>query len=68
MTIGEIDFNSVFPLFPGGISPERNVEEVPFFSVSVLIWIIFIIMMPILYSNLLVSVDTYMLIYCYSDS
>ena len=59
MTIGEIDFNSVFRLFPGGISPEKNVEEIPFFSVSVLIWIIFIIMMPILYSNLLVSVGTY---------
>ena len=52
MTTGELDFDSLFRLRPDGTS--ENVVEIPFFEVSILLWIFFLIMMPILLSNLLV--------------
>ena len=55
MTTGELDFDTLFRQFPGGAGEDEEVEEVPFIEVSFLLWIIFIIMMPILLSNLLVS-------------
>ena len=54
MTTGELDFDGLFRLDPNG-TPE-NVVEIPFFEVSIILWILFLIMMPILLSNLLVSV------------
>ena len=53
MTTGELDFDSLFRLNPNG-APE-NMVEIPFFEVSIILWILFLIMMPILLSNLLVS-------------
>ena len=53
MTTGELDFDSLFRLDPSGTS--ENVVEIPFFEVSIILWILFLIMMPILLSNLLVS-------------
>ena len=54
MTTGEVDFNSILRLFPEG-GNDGTVMEVPYLEVSYLLWIIFIIIMPILLSNLLVS-------------
>lgn len=48
MTTGEFDFD---PLFNQGGDEE---EEVPYNAVSVILWIIFIVLMPILLMNLLV--------------
>ena len=53
MTTGELDFDSLFRLHPEGTT--ENVVEIPFFDVSIIMWILFLIMMPILLSNLLVS-------------
>ena len=53
MTIGELDFDSLFPLDPKDMN--EKVVEIPFFDVSITLWILFLIMMPILLSNLLVS-------------
>ena len=53
MTTGELDFDSLFRLHPDGTT--ENVVELPFFEVSIILWILFLIMMPILLSNLLVS-------------
>ena len=47
MTAGDIDFDSVFL---SGMS-----ESVPFLGLSQLTWILFIIIMPILFTNMLVS-------------
>lgn len=49
MTTGEFEFDTIFQ--QGGDST----EDVPFFPVSVILWIIFIILMPILLTNLLVG-------------
>ena len=56
MTTGELDFNSIFRQFPGGAEDGDATEEIPFPEVSFILWIIFLIMMPILLTNLLVSV------------
>jgi len=55
MTTGELDYDSIFRQFPGGAGEGEVVEEIPFLPISVLLWIIFIILMPILLTNLLVS-------------
>ena len=52
MTIGELDFDNLFPLNPKGTN--EKAVEIPFFEVSITLWILFLIMMPILLSNLLV--------------
>ena len=49
MTTGELDFDS---LFQHG-SPIG--DQLPYLAASIIIWIIFIILMPILLTNLLVS-------------
>ncbi len=48
MTTGEFDFD---PLFRQG---GDETEEPPYHAVSVILWIIFIVLMPILLMNLLV--------------
>ena len=58
MTTGEFDFDSIFRQFPGGAEDGDITEEIPFPEVSFLLWIIFLIMMPILLTNLLVSLIT----------
>ena len=55
MTTGEFEFDSIFRQFPGGAEPESVMEEIPFPRVSFVIWIIFLVLMPILLTNLLVS-------------
>ena len=52
MATGEYDFNGHFHLSPGGGSEDQ--PELPFLHVTVVIWIVFIAVMPILLINMLV--------------
>jgi len=59
MTTGELDFENLFRFSSGPSSPEENTDvNLPFMEVSGVLWVIFLIMMPILYTNLLVSAYT----------
>ena len=53
MSSGDLGFDAIFRQFPGGTS--EQVDEIPFLQVSCLLWILFLIVMSILFSNLLVS-------------
>ena len=53
MTAGSIDFDSTFRLDLAGMREEE--EDVRYLHLSGLLWIIFIIIMPILFANMLVS-------------
>ena len=55
MTTGEFEYDSIFRQFPGGDESSATIEEIPFPGVSFLLWIIFLILMPILLTNLLAS-------------
>ena len=55
MTTGEFEYDSIFRQFPGGDSESTTIEEIPFPAVSFILWIIFLVLMPILLTNLLVS-------------
>lgn len=52
MSTGELDFDSIFRQDPAGGSDDA--EEVPFPAISFMLWIVFIIIMPILLTNMLV--------------
>ena len=53
MTAGEINYDGIFRL---SLSEEGNEErELAFLPVAYIIWIPFIIIMPILFANMLVS-------------
>ena len=54
MTTGELDFDSIFRQDPAGGSDDA--EEIPFPSISYMLWIVFIIIMPILLNNMLVCI------------
>lgn len=53
MTGGDYDFDSFFHFSPSGDTEEQ--DDVPFLTVAVIFWIIFLILMPILLINMLVS-------------
>ena len=53
MTTGELDFDDLFRQSPNGESENEN--EIQFEAVSYILWIIFIVIMPILLTNMLVS-------------
>jgi transient receptor potential cation channel subfamily A protein 1 len=53
MTTGEFDYSGIFRLAPMGT--HETFEEIPFPPVSYILWIAFIIIMPILLTNLLVG-------------
>ena len=56
MAVGEMDFETVFRLTSGGVGSIDEVPTpIPYTRVSILLWIFFLIMMPILLMNLLVS-------------
>lgn len=57
MTTGEFEYDAIFRQFPGGAEAEAITDEIPFPPVSFLLWIIFLVLMPILLTNLLVSVQ-----------
>ena len=52
---GGFDFDAIFRQAPGATTDDNDLGEIPFPSVSYVMWIIFIIIMPILLNNLLVS-------------
>ena len=54
MTTGELDFDSIFRQDPAGGSDDA--EEVPFPPISYMLWIVFVIIMPVLLNNMLVCV------------
>ena len=54
MTTGELDFDSIFRQDPAGGSDDA--EEVPFPPISYMLWIVFIIIMPVLLNNMLVCI------------
>ena len=54
MTAGDFDFDSIFRLDPAGGSDDA--EEIPFPPVSYLLWIVFVVVMPILLTNMLVCI------------
>ena len=54
MTTGELDFDSIYRQDPAGRSDDA--EEIPFPPISYMLWIVFIIIMPILLNNMLVCV------------
>jgi len=53
MTTGDFDFDSLFRLSPNG--ENEGVNDIPFPAISVILWMIFIILMPILLTNMLVG-------------
>lgn len=56
MTTGEFEFDNIFQQTPGGVnSVDQIPEQIPFQVVSYLLWMIFLILMPILLTNLLVG-------------
>ena len=53
MITGEMDYEGIFRQSSGGT--EDQIPELPFPEISYLLWIIFLIMVPILLNNLLVN-------------
>ena len=55
MTADDFDFDSLFRLDSAGESDDA--EQVPFPPVSYMLWIVFVIVMPVLLINMLVSLS-----------
>ena len=53
MTTGEFEFDAIFHQAPGSL--DAGLGDIPYPQVSYALWIAFIILMPILLTNLLVS-------------
>lgn len=53
-SFGGADYNGLFALSHEG---ETNLEPLPFPTVSIILWVLFLIMMLILLVNMLVSLD-----------
>ncbi|XP_064387692.1 transient receptor potential cation channel subfamily A member 1 homolog [Halichondria panicea] len=53
MTTGELDYDTIFRLDPSGGSDDA--EEIRFPPISFILWIMFIILMPIILTNMLTS-------------
>lgn len=63
MAAGDFNFDTVFRLSPSGAS--ESTQEILFPPISYILWIIFVILMPILFTNMLVNMHTvYMLKSC----
>ena len=56
MTTGEFDYSGIFHLTPSGA--DETFHDIPFPTVSYILWILFIILMPILLTNMLVCFST----------
>ena len=55
MSTGELDFDAIFRQDPTGGS--AGVEEIPFPAVSYILWIVFVVLMPVLLTNMLVCLS-----------
>ena len=53
MTTGEMDYESIFHQSSGGSTDV--IPDIPFPALSFILWIIFLILMPVLFANLLVG-------------
>ncbi len=67
MTIGELEYDSLFRQDPGGLKPGDGLqEEIEFEALARVLWLIFLIFMPIILINLLVRIEgTCMYMYMY---
>jgi len=54
MTAGDFSFDTVFRRSPSGES--EGAQEILFPPISYILWIIFVILMPVLFTNMLVSI------------
>ena len=54
MTTGELDFDTMFRFDNSGLSDAPEIAHAP---VSVLLWIIFVVVMTILLTNMLVNIS-----------
>jgi len=54
MTAGDFSFDTVFRRSPSGGS--ESIQEIKFPPISHILWIIFVILMPVLFTNMLVSI------------
>ena len=52
MTTGEMGYEDIFHQASGG--SDDDIPPIPFPEVSYILWVIFLILMPILFTNLLV--------------
>ncbi len=56
MTIGEFEYDSLFRQDPGGLKDgDALQDEIEFEALARVLWVIFLIFMPIILINLLVS-------------
>lgn len=55
MATGELDFDAIFRLDPSGGSD--NTEEIKFPPISYILWIMFIVFIPVILMNMLVSCE-----------
>ena len=54
MTAGDFNFDTVFRKSPSG--EIEHAQEIQFPPISYILWIIFVILMPILFTNMLVNI------------
>ncbi len=57
MTTGELDYDGIFRLDPSGGSDGE--QEIAFPPVSFILWILFIVIMPVILTNMLVRTYAY---------
>ena len=61
MTAGDFEFDSIFRQDPAGESDDA--EEIFYREISYILWIVFIILMPILLTNMLVNHNAVLIIH-----
>ena len=54
MTTGEVDYNSLFRQPSEGSPDLKDIPDLPFPEISFILWIAFLVLIPILFTNLLV--------------
>ena len=52
MTTGELDYDAIFRLDPAGESDD--LQEIEYPPISYVIWILFLVVMPVIFTNMLV--------------
>lgn len=55
MTTGEYQYENIFRLQAGGSEEVETATDIAFPPVSYLLWLVFLVFMPILFTNLLVG-------------
>ena len=65
MTTGEFDFDSIFRQDPSGEGDDA--DEILFPRVAVILWMVFVILMPIILTNMLVRLHDTVMLYVFDD-